>query len=260
MSSRPDRTSMEGMIWNADHVLEQALSPGQEGIPKDLFEKCIGICMISVVEVGFIFSGNVGAGILLKKNEDKTWGNPCAMGLAGVGWGFLVGGAVKDIMIFIFDDSTMRGMCGDAGARIGGQINLSLGTMGRNYEAGVGISNKGAVGTFSVAFSKGAFLGLSVEGALLGPRGKVNDMFYGSTTTAESVVNGSFQMPANRPTMIQGVYDKLTKLSLGETYTPGPAEAQQKEAAAASAQQASDQVNQSLPDVQKVDASVEAAK
>ena len=26
---RPDRTTMEGMIWNANHVLDQALSPGK---------------------------------------------------------------------------------------------------------------------------------------------------------------------------------------------------------------------------------------
>jgi hypothetical protein len=32
--ARPGLTSMEGMIWNANHVLEQALSPGLKGIPK----------------------------------------------------------------------------------------------------------------------------------------------------------------------------------------------------------------------------------
>ena len=46
------------------------------------------------------------------------------MGLAGVGWGFLVGGAIKEIMIFIFDDNTLQGMTGDVGVRIGGQLNV----------------------------------------------------------------------------------------------------------------------------------------
>jgi lipid-binding SYLF domain-containing protein len=237
-----------------------ALKPDQSGVPKDLFRKCVGIAIISVVEIGFIFSGNVGTGVLLKKKEDGTWSPPCALGLAGVGWGFLVGGAIKDIMIFIFDDNTMEGMCGDTGVRLGGQLNLTLGPFGRNYEGGIGISNKGAAGTFSVAFSKGAFLGASIEGAVLGPRSAVNDGFYGQTTTARSVVNGDVTMPADKPTLIQGVYDKLTKLAEGQTYTPTAKEAQTKEQAAAAAQKASEAVAAADSSVQKVDAAAEAAK
>ena len=245
----------------ADHVLELALSPKQTGVPKDLFHKCVGLAIISVVEVGFIFSGNVGTGILLKKKDDGSgWSPPCAMGLTGVGWGFLVGGAIKEIMIFIFDQNTMTGMCGDAGVRLGGQLNLTLGPFGRNYEGGVGVSNTGAVGTFSIAFSKGAFLGASVEGAALGPRSNVNNHFYGQTTTPQSVINDEVTMPTDKPTLIQGVYDKLAKLSEGESYTPTAEDAKVKDQAAASAQKASDAIAAVDVTVQKVDAAAEAAK
>jgi lipid-binding SYLF domain-containing protein len=218
------------------------------------------MAIISIVEVGFIFSGNVGTGILLKKRDDGSWSPPCAMGLAGVGWGFLVGGAIKDIMIFIFDQHTMDGMCGDAGVRLGGQLNLTLGPFGRNYEGGIGVSNKGAVGTFSVAFSKGAFLGASVEGATLGPRSGVNNSFYGKTTTPYSVINGEVALPSSKPTLIEGVYDKLTKLAEGQTYTPTAKESHTKEQAAAAAQKASEAVAAADSSVQKVDAAAEAAK
>jgi hypothetical protein len=133
----------------------------------------------------------------------------------------------------------------------------SLGPFGRNYEAGIGISNKGASGTFSVAFSKGAFLGFAVEGAALGPRSGVNDSFYGTTTTPPSVLTGGVTMPADKPTMIQGVYAKLTKLAEGQTYTPTADEAAAKASLAASAQQASEVANQAA-DVVKVDAAAEA--
>jgi lipid-binding SYLF domain-containing protein len=240
--------------------LEQALAPTRAGLPKDLFEKSVGIVLISVVEVGFIFSGNVGSGILLKKNDDGSWSAPSAMGLAGVGWGFLVGGAMKDIVLFIFDKNSLEGMCGETGVRLGGQLNLTLGPMGRNYEGGIGISNKGAVGTYSVAYSKGAFLGLSVEGAMLGARSGVNDSFYGKVTTPTSILAGDVSMPTGRPTLIQNVYDKLVKLSEGQTYTPTPEEVQETEAAAEVAQKTSDEIAKSDPNVVKVDAAVEAEK
>lgn len=47
--ARPDRTTMEGMIWNANHVLDQALAPDTPGIPRGLVQNCKGIILISVV-------------------------------------------------------------------------------------------------------------------------------------------------------------------------------------------------------------------
>jgi lipid-binding SYLF domain-containing protein len=82
---RPDRTTMQGMIWNANHVLDQALDPATNGVPKALFEKCKGLILISVIEAGFIFSGNVGTGLLLAKKKDGAWSAPCAVGLTGIG-------------------------------------------------------------------------------------------------------------------------------------------------------------------------------
>lgn len=32
------------------------------------------------------------------KNKDGSWTPPCAVGLAGVGWGLLAGGSVKDVV------------------------------------------------------------------------------------------------------------------------------------------------------------------
>jgi len=258
---RPDRLSMEGMIWNANHVLEQALDPKQKGVPKDLFNKCIGICMVSVVEVGFMFSGNVGSGIVLRKTADGGWSPPSAVGLGGMGWGFLVGGAVKDIMIFIFDENSMDGMLGEAGIKIGGQINLTLGPFGRNYAGDIGISNKGASGTFSVAFSKGAFLSLSIEGAVVSAREGVNDNFYGKTTRPQEIVNGEVTLPEDKPTLIDKVYEKLAKLAEGNVHEPTEEETLANQVAAKVAQEKSEQLAQADPSgVMKVNAAEEAEK
>lgn len=41
--------SKEGMIWNANHVLEQALSPDTPGVPRNMIKHCKGIILLSVV-------------------------------------------------------------------------------------------------------------------------------------------------------------------------------------------------------------------
>ena len=104
-------------------------------------------------------------------------------------------------------------MSGDIGLRLGGQANVTLGNWGRNYDTAVGISNTGMTGTLTVAMTKGLFGGLSVEGAMLGARGGVNDSFYGTNTSPKTITGGHVEFPYEKNTLIDDVYDKLEQLS-----------------------------------------------
>lgn len=252
---------MEGMIWNAHHVLEHALLPGSNGIPKTLFKACVGVVLISVVEVGFVFSGSVGTGILLKKNADgETWSPPNACGLTGVGWGLLVGGSVKDLMIFILDEQTLESIAFDkAGMKIGAQVEMTLGPLGRAGNFDAIFSEKGIGNTISIAFSKGAFLGLNIEGAIIGARHAVNKKFYGQAVTPAEIFDGKVEIPADKVTLLDDVYEKLDQLAVGATAEPENEE--KKQAAAAAAEEASAEVNkEQADDIVEVDATAEAAK
>uniref|UniRef100_A0A7S1YGF1 Ysc84 actin-binding domain-containing protein n=1 Tax=Grammatophora oceanica TaxID=210454 RepID=A0A7S1YGF1_9STRA len=228
---RPDRTTMEGMIWNANHVLDSALDPNKNGVPRSLFEKAVGIILISVIEGGFIFSGNVGTGIILAKKDDGTgWSPPCAMGLTGVGWGFIAGLSMKDVMVFILDDSTMQSVAGDVGIKFSGQGEATAGPFGRSAEVGVALSNSGAGGTVSVAFSKGAFGGISIEGALCAPRTAVNKNFYNDPNiSAQQILfqNESVNLPSDN-TLMPEIYKKLNLLAKGETVAEPTEEEKEK--------------------------------
>jgi lipid-binding SYLF domain-containing protein len=246
----------------ANHVLEQALAPGINGVPKSLFNKDLkGIILISVVEVGFIFSGNVGTGIIVSRDGpgSKTWSPPCAVGLTGVGWGFLVGGSLKDLMIFIYNQETLGGVTGDSGIKIGGQAELTLGPFGRSGQVNLDLSGKSAGGTVAVAFSKGAFMGLSVEGSVVGARHSVNESFYGLTCNPSDILAGKVKIPEGKVTLIQEVYDKLNKVSGGETHEPDAKEQDKKAVAKAAADKAAKKGNKAA-DVVQVDATAEAAK
>jgi lipid-binding SYLF domain-containing protein len=253
---------MEGMIWNANHVLEQALKPGSNGVPKGLFnEKLKGMILISVIEAGFIFSGNVGTGILMTKQTDtKTWSPPCAVGLTGVGWGFLVGGSVRDVMVFMYDDNTVAAATSDAGVKFGGQAECTIGPFGRSAQVSVDLSNKGVGGSVSVAFSKGAFLGLNIEGAIVAARHAANQAFYGEPFSPQDIVLlGRAKVPEGKVTLLDEVYDKLNKLAEGAVKQSTADEEAKKAAAKAAADAAAAEANKA-PDVVHVDAAAEAAK
>lgn len=250
---------MPGMIYNANHVLDQALSPQTNGIPRSLFSACDGILLISVVEAGFIFTGNVGTGILLARNQSAgEWSPPCAMGLSGVGWGFVAGGSVKDLVVFLMQKSVVDTVACDNSLKIGGQVSATLGPIGRDGALDINVSGKGVSPTVAFAFSQGLFGGVAVEGAVVGARHAVNETFYQKEVHPREIL---FQNNVTVPpgTLMPEIYAKLKLLGEGKTATPNDEEVQKVEQARAQAEKAGEQAKTGN-DVEYVDASKKAAE
>jgi len=139
------------------------------------------------------------------------------------------------------------------------QGELTIGPLGRAHQFAGVVSEKGFGTTTSVAFTKGAFVGLSVEGAIVGARSKVNDQFYGKPVESKDILSGKVEVPAEKVTLLSEVYDKLEKLGSGATAEAVAAEQAKKVAAAAVAEETAEEVKKT-EDVVEVDAKAEAAK
>jgi SH3 domain-containing YSC84-like protein 1 len=83
------------VIWNANQVLSWVLDPKTGGVNPELFgPSLLGIAIINVVEAGFVFSGNVGTGIVIARDGGEgsnKWSPPSAIGLTGIGFGLMIG-------------------------------------------------------------------------------------------------------------------------------------------------------------------------
>lgn len=219
---------MEGMIWNANKVLTQALDPGVRGINKAFFMDCAGIAIVSMVQVGAIFSGTVGSGIFLKHNPDGTWSNPVAVGMSRVGFGLLFGAQIKDVIIFMPDDKSVETFF-STGAEISDQLNLTI-AVGREMDGTLGVSGTGLSANLCVAYTKGAYAAIAVEGAVVGPRTKTNTHFYGEEDP-QKIVYGGIPFPADKVTLIDDVKAKLSKCAAGLSEKPGEGDKAKVEAA-----------------------------
>jgi lipid-binding SYLF domain-containing protein len=221
----PDRTTMEGMIMNANLILDFALlAPLKEekrhdlvkSIPTVLFKECEGILLLRVVEAAFLVSVNVGTGLLLAHNkQDKTWSAPSAVGLTGVGWGFQGGVARKDVVLFIMDKETMRTLTGDLQFKFGPQASLTVGDVGRDVQGAFHASDKGFGATVAFSYSKGFLFGLSLQGNVVAPRVKCNDTFYERSTTPNDILFGqtTVVVPSNNKRGVQDLHRKLELLA-----------------------------------------------
>ena len=73
-----------------------------------------------------MFSGNVGTGVMIAHRTDDTWSPPSALGLGGIGFGFMIGAEVKDILICVMDDTTLGTLSAENQIKIGGQVSQVL--------------------------------------------------------------------------------------------------------------------------------------
>lgn len=204
------------------------MDPNTGGLHPELFSPALkGIAFITIVEAGFVFSGNVGTGIVMSRKKDGSWSPPSALGVTGVGWGFIMGASLKNIVYLIYDEDTLKSLSGDVGFKIGTQVESSLGNWGRTAEATSMISNHGVGVDVCISYSKGIFGGLSIEGALLNPRKAVNAKFYGKEVTPKEILFEDAVSAPETETLLPEVYAKLDKLCSGtDIYQPTPEEKQ----------------------------------
>jgi lipid-binding SYLF domain-containing protein len=214
-----DRTSMEGMIYNGNLILDYALkAPLREekrrdlgkDIPSVLFRECEGILLLNVLEAACLISANVGTGILMAHNkQDDTWSAPSAIGLTGVGWGLQGGIAKKDVVVFIMDEESMNALTGDdMQLKFGPQASITIGDAGREVQGAFHASKNGLAATVAFAYSKGLLFGFSLQGNIVAPRTACNMNFYGCTTTSREILFDK-KVPANK-----GIEDLHRKLQM----------------------------------------------
>jgi len=256
------RTSLQGMIYNADLALAHALDPTSEGIPKQLAEKCAGIVIVSVVNIGVIFSGNVGSGVLMAKKDDGTWSKPSAVGLSGMGFGLMAGAEMRDVIVLIMDKSTVASLARNEKTKLSSlKFSLIAGPLGRAQQVPVNMAER--PGCFSYTYAKGAFGGSSVEDATLSARPKENKFFYGNDATPHQILyeDGAVEVPATSGSAVSDLHTKLALLAGGEVAAPPTEEEKAKsEAKREEADKVAASLREHQDDVVEVNVEEEAKK
>ena len=93
------------------------------------------------------------------------------------------------------------------------QAEATLGPFGRTIELDVNLSNRGAGTSHAVAFSQGAFVGVSAQGAVVGAR--LAGKFYGVDVTPRQILldEHAVRIPHEWRPLMDDVYAKLIALT-----------------------------------------------
>src|SRR2546428_19082 len=163
----------------------------EKGVPKSVIRHARGLAIISVVKAGFIFSGKAGDGVVVARTG-HGWSGPSFVGTGGAGWGLQIGAEVTDFVIVLNNDDAVRAFSRGGNVTVGADVSAAAGPVGRSAEADV--TPKAAVYTYSK--SKGLFVGVSLEGAVLGTRKEANARYYRRPVGASDILHGRVAAPA----------------------------------------------------------------
>ena len=149
-------------------------------VPLDLIRGAKGIAFLSVIKGGVIISARLGTGMVIARTKDGGWSAPSAIGTVGLGWGAQIGGDITTYMIILNTAGAVKSFSGSNQISLGTELDVAIGPVGRSVEGKVGAGGGEFLApAYSYAHSKGLFVGISLEGAIISTRHDVNAKFYG---------------------------------------------------------------------------------
>jgi lipid-binding SYLF domain-containing protein len=172
-------TREEQRVADSADVLDQLLRIPEQSIPPALLSRAYAIAVIpNVVKVGFVLGARRGRGIIVVRQDDKSWSNPAFITMTGGSIGWQAGAQSTDV-ILVF--RTRKGVESIANGKLtlGADASIAAGPVGRQASVATDIRFQAEVVSYSR--SRGLFAGVAFEGAGVTMDRKANSAFYGST-------------------------------------------------------------------------------
>jgi len=177
---------------NATSVMHEIMGMPDKGIPEEVLEhaKCVAV-IPHMVKGGFVFGAKEGKGVATCRTANG-WSAPAFITISGGSWGLQIGVEAVDVVLIIQNDKGMQRLL-SSNFQIGGDASAAAGPVGRHAEAGTDWKMDTEILTYSRA--KGAFAGLTLEGASLRQDSDSRHAMYGDVTT-RALLLGEVPVPA----------------------------------------------------------------
>jgi lipid-binding SYLF domain-containing protein len=223
-SAREDATDR---LDNATNVLHEIMGMSDNGIPEEVLEhaKCVAV-VPHMVKAGFVFGGKGGKGVATCRTANG-WSAPAFITISGGSWGLQIGVETVDLVMIIQNEKGMQKLL-SSNFQIGADASAAAGPVGRHASAGTDWKLDTEILTYSRA--KGAFAGLTLEGASIRQDDDSRHAIYGSKVTTQALLLGKVPAPtAARPFLaaIRGAKAQAVAEGKGEAKSEVKSEARE---------------------------------
>lgn len=200
------RKSLNERIKLAENLIDYFTSSPDRKIPAELLEKADAIIFMKQYKGGFILGGKGGNGIVIAKDR-KTgeWSPPAFIANAEGSFGFQIGGQVIEAILLIMNKEGLD-MLLKSRIKIGVDLSAAAGPYGREAGGKVGPGT----GILIYSKAKGLYAGASIEGGVLVPDEKANEIFYGKGIKIRDIlIRKTVKMPEEGKKLIEKLENYL---------------------------------------------------
>ena len=172
---------------NAAKVLHEIMGAPDKGIPEEVFEhaKCIAV-VPHMLKGGFVFGAENGRGVATCRTA-QGWSAPAFFAITGGSWGLQIGVEGIDLVMIIQNDRGMQRLL-QSKFELGADASAAAGPVGRHASADTDWKLNTEILTYSRA--KGAFAGLTLNGASIRRDDDSMEAVYGRHVSTRAVLTG----------------------------------------------------------------------
>jgi lipid-binding SYLF domain-containing protein len=177
-------------------VFTEIMGTPDKGIPQDLLEgsQCI-VIVPGMKKAAFVVGGNYGRGFMLCRHASGMgWSAPAGVMVEGGSVGFQIGGSETDVIMLVMNKRGVEKLLSSK-FTLGVDASVAAGPVGRTASADTDAKLHAEI--LSYSRSRGAFAGVSLEGATLRPDEESNAELYGRKLTNEQIVLGKIKSPGS---------------------------------------------------------------
>jgi SH3 domain-containing YSC84-like protein 1 len=187
---------------HAARVLSETMRAPDQRIPDHILKgaRCIAV-VPHLVKGGFIFGAEEGKGVATCRTA-RGWSAPAFIQMGGGSWGTQVGVEAVDLVMVVRGREGMEKLLASK-FEIGRDASVAVGPVGRHSSENTDAKLNALILTYSRA--KGAFLGMTFDGAVVRGDDDARHVVYGRGVTTSEVLLGRVALRAGARPFIAAV-------------------------------------------------------
>jgi lipid-binding SYLF domain-containing protein len=199
-----NREATTERLDNAGRVINEIMGAPDKGIPEEVLEhaRCIAV-VPHMLKGGFVFGAENGRGVATCRTAEG-WSAPAFFAITGGSWGLQIGIEGIDLVMIIQNEKGMQRLLSSK-FELGADASAAAGPVGRHASANTDWKMEAEILTYSRA--RGAFAGLTLNGASIRRDDDSMHSVYGADTTTRKVLTGKVAVPAAAQSFLSAVRD-----------------------------------------------------
>jgi len=194
-------------------VLRSIMATPDKGIPEEVLSnaKCI-LVVPDLIKGGFIFGGKHGRGVASCRTS-SGWSAPAFVSVGGGSWGLQIGVEGVDLVMLVMNEQGFQHLLSSK-FQLSGEGSVAAGPVGRHASAGTDWKMNTQVLTYSR--SRGAFAGITLEGAVVQQDDDSTRAIYGKRMMFRRILSGKVATPESAEAFVKAVSTAGQQASIAE--------------------------------------------